>query len=88
MASLEVTDYPLTDYDAMCYAFRQLNLQGWLGKISYGTRVGSNTPEYYMTVEKAGNSSTLYIGDVLKSIGGGVLMTEQQFNEAFNGGAL
>ena len=85
MPSIEVTTYHLADYDAMSAAFRQLTLSGWTGGVHYSARGPGQEPQYYLQVEKAGNSSVLSIGDDLVSLGGGVLMTQKQYDAAFGG---
>lgn len=81
--SLQVTTYPLTDFAAMSAAFKILNDQNWRGKIQFESRGGNQPPEYFMAIYKGSQNATLYIGDALKSIGGGVLMTQQEYDQLF-----
>jgi hypothetical protein len=92
-SQLDVTPYPITDRETLMSAFFTMNDNGWKGKIVYGTPTVNGLPvitrtsalpdAYSAVLEKAGETVNIQIGDELMSIGNGVLMTREKFQQLF-----
>lgn len=81
---MEVTRIPLPDYNALAAAFKQLTDWGFTGELKYMERPGGEGREFFLTVQRPGlDATTVFIGDELVSIGGGVLMTEAQYTAIY-----
>lgn len=83
MSTLDVSDFVIDDDEDMWTAFKTLRAQGWICKLSAMSRTPGGDIELYLTVEKATQSATLFLGDQLKSIGGGILMTLAEYEALF-----
>jgi hypothetical protein len=76
----------LPDFDALAAAFKSLMASGFTGQLCCMSRGTASEPEVFLTLQKVGLPTiTLVPGDEVISLGGGMLMTRDQYQAAFGG---